>query len=316
MEDVAGVERSSVAWLCGLFHESRVFKNLAQSTRDGYQKIRRAVESRQTKAGLLGTLKCTRLTRPGMQVLIDKIADEGTPTKANHFLRYLRRVFNWGQNRGYCTHNPFSGIEQAVERGKQNVPSDSTREAVLGFCRDRGTFAMHREGAVAPYLWPIFELAYLCRLRGVEVVTLTDAHVLEDGLRTNRRKGSRDNVTKWSPKLRAAVDAAQAHRARIWERRCMPVPLLAAHRRLFVNQQGHPLRKGTFDSAWQTMIRLAIKEGVISAEQRFSLHGLKHAGITDTPGTRGEKQLASGHKSERMLDTYDHSLPLVKPAGE
>jgi len=35
------------------------------------------------------------------------------------------------------------------------------------------------------------ELAYLCRLRGIEVVTLTDANELADLVLTNRRKGSR-----------------------------------------------------------------------------------------------------------------------------
>lgn len=316
MEDISGTERGTIAWLCGLFHESSVFRKRAQSTREGYEKIRRGVEIRETKAGKLGILKCDRLTRPAMQVLIDKIADEGTPTKANHALRYLRRVFNWGMNRGHCKHNPFSGIEQAVERAEQHVPSETVRQAVLSFCRERGTYAMHREGSVAPYLWPGYEIAYLCRLRGIEVVTLTDAEVLKDGLRTKRRKGSRDNITAWSPKLRAAVAAAQEHRARTWERRKIPVPAQPKDRPIFVNQEGYALKKGTFDSAWQTMIKLAIREGVINAEQRFSLHGLKHAGITDTHGTRGEKQLASGHKSERMLDTYDHSVPIVKPAGE
>jgi len=43
---------------------------------------------------------------------------------------------------------------------------------------------------------------------------------------------------------------------------------------------------------------------------------MKHRGITDTPGTRAEKQLASGHKTEAMLDVYDHSVPRVEPASE
>jgi len=316
MEDFVDFERGSVSWLLDMFHESSAFKKLAPSTRAGYEKIRRSVESRKTKIGPLGALSTVRLTRPAMQTLVDAIADEGTPTKANHLLRYLRRVFHWGMNRDHCKHNPFSGLEQATERAKRRVPTEHIREVILAFCRARGKYTAHREGAVAPYLWPVCEIAYLCRLRGIEVVTLTDANVLEDGLLTNRRKGSRDNITKWSPKLRAAVDAAQAHRGWTWERKRTPVPLSAAARALFVNQDGQPLKKGTFDSAWQTMIRLAIQEGVISVEQRFSVHGLKHAGITDTRGTRGEKQLASGHKSERMLDTYDHSVPIVKPAGE
>ncbi|MDR5896344.1 hypothetical protein [Larsenimonas suaedae] len=40
------------------------------------------------------------------------------------------------------------------------------------------------------------ELAYLCRLRGIEVITLTDANHLAEGVMTNRCKGSRDNIVR------------------------------------------------------------------------------------------------------------------------
>lgn len=41
---------------------------------------------------------------------------------------------------------------------------------------------------------------------------------------------------------------------------------------------------------------------------------LKHRGVTDTKGNRGDKQQASGHKTEQMLDVYDHEVPLVDAA--
>jgi hypothetical protein len=63
------------------------------------------------------------------------------------------------------------------------------------------------------------------------------------------------------------------------------------------------------------MITAAIAAGAIAQADRFSLHGLKHRGVTDTEGTRSEKQQASGHRSERMLDVYDHAVPTVLPAG-
>ena len=51
------------------------------------------------------------------------------------------------------------------------------------------------------------EIAYLCRLRAVEVVNLTEANALEAGILTNRRKGSRDNVVRWNARLRHAWSA-------------------------------------------------------------------------------------------------------------
>ena len=56
------------------------------------------------------------------------------------------------------------------------------------------------------------ELGYLCRLRSIETITLTEANGTAEGLSTNRRKGSRDNLVEWTPRLRAAWDGALALR--------------------------------------------------------------------------------------------------------
>lgn len=56
-----------------------------------------------------------------------------------------------------------------------------------------------------------------------------------------------------------------------------------------------------------------MSEGVIAEEERFSMHGLKRRGITDTEGNPGNKQDAAGHKSPITTGRYDHDLPVVKP---
>jgi hypothetical protein len=56
---------------------------------------------------------------------------------------------------------------------------------------------------------------------------------------------------------------------------------------------------------------MAIKAGVITKAQRFGLRDLKRKGITDTPGTRADKQQTSGHRSECMMDVYDMSVAIV-----
>jgi hypothetical protein len=91
----------------------------------------------------------------------------------------------------------------------------------------------------------------------------------------------------------------------------MPIPIHAKDRPVFVNQTGGALAKSSFDSAFQRLMKLAIADGVITAEQRFGRHDLKRKGITDTKGTRGEKQQASGHKSQQMLDVYNFDSPVV-----
>ncbi|MCQ8104313.1 hypothetical protein NP590_09360, partial [Methylomonas sp. SURF-2] len=44
------------------------------------------------------------------------------------------------------------------------------------------------------YAWPAMEIAYLCRMRLSEVLDLTDANELPEGLLIKRRKRSRDNI--------------------------------------------------------------------------------------------------------------------------
>lgn len=181
--------------------------------------------------------------------------------------------------------------------------------------RSLGQLKRGQPGACPEYLSFVMELAYLCRLRGIEAVTLTDANELAEGVLTNRRKGSRDNVVRWTPRLRAAWDGAKEYRQQIWRAKAFPVPPSAERRFIIVAAHGGALQKSSLDTAWQRFITAAIKEGVITAEQRFGLHDLKRRGITDTPGTRADKQLASGHRDESMLDVYDLSLPLVDPSS-
>jgi site-specific recombinase XerD len=317
LEERAGVDRKTVGFVLERFNASDKFKQLAPRTRSDYEYQLKLAAKLPTKLGKsLAELEHARLSTPFVQRLVDAIAGQGTPTKANQLLRYLRRAFSWGVQRGHCSGNPFKGVEQAKERRRRTVPDGDLLTRVTAYAAECGALKARTEGSVAPYLWIVLELAYLCRLRPIEAITLTDAHASAEGVHTNRRKGSRDSLVRWSPRLRAAWDAAAALRERAWKRSKRPTPIRPELRMLIVSESGMPLARSSLDSAWQRFMHAAIAAGKITAEERFGLHALKHRGITDTPGTRGEKQLASGHKNERMLDTYDHSVPVVDPASK
>jgi integrase len=160
------------------------------------------------------------------------------------------------------------------------------------------------------------EIKYLCRMRSIEVLGLTDAHASEQGIYVARRKGSDDNIVRWSPRLRAAWEAAVAVRATIRARSSNRArPLLPPERRfIFVTETATRLSRAGLGTAWNQLMRAAVESGVITAEQRFTLHGLKHRGVTDTTGSRRRKQLASGHRTEAMVRLYDHEVPVVAPA--
>lgn len=103
------------------------------------------------------------------------------------------------------------------------------------------------------------------------------------------------------------------YRAKRLDAHKRPIPLRPELRALLVTQTGTPLARSTLKTAWQRLITAAIEANVITAAERFALHGLKHRGITDTRGGRSAKQDAAGHISPQMTDLYDHEEMEVDP---
>jgi len=315
MEEMRGVNHKSVEWLLEQYHASHVFKALAESTQDAYETQHQVALALPTKLGpTFGQLDYARLETHHFQKIVDKIAEEGTPTKANSLMRYLKLVYSWAVRRGYTNKNPVKGVAQAKERKRRRLPSPAVMVALVQLAAKGGQLTPHTEGSCPPYLWAIADIAYLCRLRGIEVVTLTEDYALPEGLKTNRRKGSRDNIVAWTARLRMAYDCLIARRDAVWAAKKMPIPILPKNRPLVISEKGESLKKSSLDTAWQRLIQRAIRDKIITEDERFGLHDLKRKGITDTPGTRADKQRASGHKSESMMDTYDLSLPIVDPS--
>ncbi|GAA0721628.1 integrase [Dokdonella soli] len=312
-----GDSRGTIDWLCGLFAESDKYKALAQGTRDDYAYCREVLRKRKDKAGgPLSAWPVAAFTAPVIQRLVDGIA-KTHPSKANHLLRYLRRLFRWGGNRGHCAKlNPADGIEAATERKQRQLPEPAVMASVIQYAAACGAITTRRPGSQPAYLWAVADIAYLCRLRGIEVVTLTDANATNEGVMTNRRKGSRDNVVTWTPRLRMAWDSLVERRDTIWRAKRAVIPLRAEDRPLVVAEDGAALRRGVLKTAWRRLMVAAVATGAITADQRFGMHAFKRRGITDTKGTKADKQQASGHKSAAMVDVYDFEVPVVKPAGE
>lgn len=316
MEAVRGVKTDTLDYLLCQFDKSKRYRDLAESTREGYGYAHEALRKHPTKLGVpFADLPLSAVTLPLVQRLVDQIA-EAFPTKANAVKRYLSVAFSWGMRRGLCASNPAKGVEEATERKAHRMPEHDTMRAVVGFLRKRGAMTARRKGALAPYVWAVATMAYLCRMRGAEVRDLSDASVTEEGLLVVRRKGSLPTLVRWSHELREAHRWLVDRRAEVWTRRRMPIPLAAKDRPLVVTEDGIRLTKGAMNSAWRRGMAEAMKEGLIESEERFGVHGLKHRGITDTEGNAADKQQASGHKTRQMAQHYDHEIATVNVAGK
>lgn len=309
-----GDARGTLGRMMADFTESAEWAGLSDATRRDYTYCSNIVRAQRTKIGTFATLRADAIEPPLIRRLVDLLAtgrkasrpgaDDaviGRPSTANHVLRYLRRLFAWGIAFGHCTKNPARGVKQSAERGAFKMPTPEAHAAALAFARERGARTARSAGSCPAYLAPVMELAYLCCMRGAEVLDLTDASADDDGIVVRRRKGSQDNRLLWNPRLRAAWAAAGATR---------PQDDSGASRPMIYGQNG-PLTKGALDQAWQDFMRLAIRDGAIGAADYFTLHGLKHRGMTDVDDDR-----AGGHKSATMRRRYRHRLDSFEPAAE
>lgn len=314
MESVRGVKVDTLDYMLGKFEESAQFKHeIGAATREDYRYCRLALQRHPTKLGCsFADLRRSMIAPPLIQRLVNDIAAK-TPSKANHVKRYLSVAYQWGVLNGYAATNVAKGVRQAKERKAHRMPEADTMRAVIAFLRERGALPARRKGAVPPYVWAVAEIAYRCRMRSVEVRNLTDADYTDEGIIVDRTKGSLGNVTKWCPELREAWGWLVARRARIWLKRGST--RAKETRPLVVSERGVALSKGALNSAWQRAMALAVQEGVIDDAGKFGLHGLKHRGVTDTSGGKAAKKEASGHKTDAMLNLYDHEVPTVEPAG-
>jgi len=316
----------TIRWVHSEFEASDQWKELSPATQTDYTKCLARLSKLKTKVGLTADLLvANRLGRVDVQLIVDEIAKK-TPSMANHVKRYLGRLFAWAMQRGRMRDrtNPAHGLDAATELGNAKVPTPEVYERVLAFAHERGARTAHTKGSCPPYIWPAMVMAYRCRLRGIEALLLTDADKHKDGIYGSRRKGSLDNVTRWSPELEEAWDVAVAYRNGVWAKRKQQIPIQPRDRPLLINQKGETLAKlngdgevvtrSTFDSAWQRFIKMVMAEGIITGEERFTMHGLKHRGVTDTEGGKAAKKAASGHKTDQMLNRYDHEVPVVDPA--
>lgn len=76
-----------------------------------------------------------------------------------------------------------------MERKQRRLPNYQVMESLIDRAIARGLLQRNEKGGSPEHLGYVMELAYLCRLRGIEVVTLTDENELEIGISEQPSQG-------------------------------------------------------------------------------------------------------------------------------
>jgi len=287
------------------FQKSIKWGELSPLTRDDYIGCHKKIISSKIGGQLLGDIP----TEKWSIGLVRKYRDhrgQQSRSRANKELAYIKRIFSWACEYEKTKLNPAKGVSKLTITPRQHYADDKDYLFLLGIAKNSNYWYM-------PYM---MELAYLCRMRLSEVTDFTDSDALEKGLLIRRRKGSKDNIVAWSPRLRTLWDNAICKRTDILSNKKQPLISKDNLRHVFISEKtGDKLQVSSVKTAKNRIdhAATALAKEMEIEYTHFYFHDLKRKGVSDTSGNKLE---ASGHRSESMLKVYDVKPALVDEAGK
>lgn len=285
--------------------QTLTWRKLSPLTQRDYIDCHNSIIRRKTAAGSLGSEPIHKWTTGLVRKYRDKRGEE-SESRANKELAYIKRLFSWAYEYEKVNFNPATGVKKLTIKPRQHYAEDKDYYFMLNIAKKSGYW----------YVPICMELAYLCRMRLSEVLDLTDANELESGLLIKRRKGSKTNITEFTPRLTAAWEGAIKKRNEILTKRKQPHPIKPAMRYVFISERtGNKIQSSSLKTALARIGKQAEEEAKLQGIEfiRFTFHDLKRKGISDT---EGDKLKASGHRNASMLNIYDVKPDIVKPAGK
>ena len=132
---------------------------------------------------------------------------------------------------------------------------------------------------------------YLTAMRKKDLLKLVRPDLRDDGMFVQQSKTGTKQLKEWTPELRQAINQALA------------IPSTHPTMHVFHNSSGGPLSESSLNNDWRDAMAAAREEVPMLAN--FTIHDLKAKGISDF---EGDKQLFSGHKTQRQVDAYDRKV--------
>lgn len=279
-ERATGIPSDTLNWLLGKYEESDKFKALKPRTRKDYEAYRMLICKKKLADGSgFGEAPLDTITIRTIRGYLDTY-----PAKiaANRHIQYLKAAWGWAKQYHDIPDNPCMGVTLHPQNARTRYV---TKKEFAAF-----------HATTTGYVPVFMEFAYICRGRWGEIANLKAADITTEGVVLRRGKGSKGEITAWTPRLEAAVQSAQALHV------SAPSPISGAY--LIHNKIGRPISQNAFQTAWGRAMRKWEAQG----NERFTFHDLKAAGYSD------QKVQDAGHKSAKMHDTYNRKLRVVEPA--
>lgn len=281
------IQREDIDWLFGLYTKSPQFSKLAIKTRQEDE-----IRLRRLRL-VFGSMLPRKVTSGHIRQYMDTVG-ETAPASANRDHGFLSRVYSWAKERNIVNDNPARDVKKFVETPRDRYVEDWEYDLVYQIALTTSY----------PWIAPMMEFAYLCRMRSQEIRSLaTDKHLLPEGIFVERGKGSANEITLWSERLRDAVSLAEKLLGQGSQTENIP---------LFPARSGGVISKSGFSSAWRRVRSKAMEEGLaidgkrVTLTESFNFHDLKAKGVTD------HETKASGHKNRKMQAIYDRKPTMTK----
>jgi integrase len=263
----------SLAWLLRNYQNSEQFKLKALSTRKMQDaQIHRIIQYKTKNGKRFGSVLIKSITPGVMRKYLDARKRDGSPTAGNRESALISTAWNWSLERDMIKEpNPCAVVKRNPEKARTRYVTDQEYQIAYKLAQRY------------PYLQPMMEMAYLCRMRRTEIINATRAQILNEGFDTLRTKGSKDALTLWSNRLKAAANYKAGNVNSIY---------------IIHDNKGQRITDSAAKSAWTRLKKMMKQAGI----EPFNFHDLKSKGVSDF---EGDKLKASGHKDPKMLNVYD-----------
>ena len=278
-ENIIAGNRGSLDWLLKTYIKDRQvdrgpIKALSPRTLVDYENYTRVLLSKKW-FGRGGNPNLNQIKRLTIRSYLDNYPSY---TQARLHIQLIRAAWNWGLERYELPVNPCAGIKMPPPASRKQFWSDKQYRTALKVASEMRT----------PYMYAVMELQYLQGARFGEVQGIRISDCGDDGIHLKRSKGSKDEITEWTPRLRAVYDLCRSMHA------SAPTPIDGGY--LLHNKDGSQITNSQYKNSCKRIKVRCKALGVDIDDLHF--HDIKANAAMD----RSDNDV--GHMTEAMRRRY------------